>query len=323
MHTDFESGEVRGRLDGDIEKTVRHLLVRTPLLTQLRIAETHNIKAETANPHAGINAADEKSRRTITCDARNAACSVADLLPATGEVGTAYTDRAGTRFSSGAKGFLGESSSCRRMGFLFCIKEEVMQVVMKSLEEIHPYENNPRINDKAAVAVAKSIEAYGFKVPIVIAADGEIVCGHTRYKAAQELKLKEVPCVIADDLTPEQIKAFRLADNKVSDVAIWDNKKLLQELDELDAFDDDALFTGFELGGLFDNTLDESDKAAVENNEFGVMYEAVFKSDSKEKLERLQKYWEGMQDERENADSGDIGETSGNETEAPDGEKQN
>lgn len=198
-----------------------------------------------------------------------------------------------------------------------------MQVVMKSLEEIHPYENNPRINDKAAVAVAKSIEAYGFKVPIVIAADGEIVCGHTRYKAAQELKLKEVPCVIADDLTPEQIKAFRLADNKVSDVAIWDNKKLLQELDELDAFDDDALFTGFELGGLFDNTLDESDKAAVENNEFGVMYEAVFKSDSKEKLERLQKYWEGMQDERENADSGDIGETSGNETEAPDGEKQN
>nr|DAX57828.1 MAG TPA: hypothetical protein [Caudoviricetes sp.] len=75
MHTDFESGEVRERFDGDIEKTVRHLLVWTPLLTQLRIAETHNIKAETANPHAGINAADEKS--------------VADLLPATGETGTA------------------------------------------------------------------------------------------------------------------------------------------------------------------------------------------------------------------------------------------
>lgn len=198
-----------------------------------------------------------------------------------------------------------------------------MQVVMKALGDIHPYENNPRVNDKAAIAVAKSIEAYGFKVPIVIAADGEIVCGHTRYKAAQELKLKEVPCVIADDLTPEQIRAFRLADNKVSDIAIWDNKKLLQELDELDAFDDDSLFTGFELGGLFDNTLDESDKAAVENNEFGVMYEAVFKSDSKEKLERLQKYWEDMQDERENANSGDIGETPRDETAASDGEKQN
>lgn len=198
-----------------------------------------------------------------------------------------------------------------------------MQVVMKALGDIHPYENNPRVNDKAAVAVAKSIEAYGFKVPIVIAADGEIICGHTRYKAAQQLKLKEVPCVIADDLTPEQIRAFRLADNKVSDVAIWDNKKLLQELDELDAFGDDSLFTGFELGGLFDNTLDESDKAAVENNEFGVMYEAVFKSDSKEKLERLQKYWEDMQDERENANSGDIGETPRDETAASDGEKQN
>lgn len=196
-----------------------------------------------------------------------------------------------------------------------------MQVVMKLLGEIHPYENNPRINDKAAAAVAKSIEAYGFKVPIVIAADGEIVCGHTRYKAAQELK--EVPCVIADDLTPKQIKAFRLADNKVSDVAIWDNKKLLQELDELDAFDDDSLFTGFELGGVFDNTLDESDKAAIENNEFGVMYEATFKSDSKEKLERLQNYWEGMQDERQNADSGNIGETTGNEAAASDREKQN
>lgn len=110
MHTDFESGEVRGRFNGDIEKTVRHLLVRTPLLTQFRIAEPHNIKAETANPHAGINAADEKSRRTITCDALDAACSVADLLPATGEVGTAYTDRAGTRFSSGAKGSWGDIS---------------------------------------------------------------------------------------------------------------------------------------------------------------------------------------------------------------------
>ena len=76
-------------------------------------------------------------------------------------------------------------------------------------------------------------------------------------------------------------------------------------------------------GGLFDNTLDESDKAAVENNEFGVMYEAVFKSDSKEKLERLQKYWEDMQDERENVDSGDIGETPRDETAASDREKQN
>ena len=190
-----------------------------------------------------------------------------------------------------------------------------MNIVMKGLPEIHPYENNPHMNDKAAAAVAKSIQAYGFKVPIVIDANGEIICGHTRYKAAQQLGLAEVPCVVADDLTPNQVKAFRLADNKVSDVAIWDNKKLLAELDDLD-------FTGFELGWLFDNTLDESDKAAIENNDIGVMYEAVFKSDSKEKLERLQKIWEDMQNEGQDADRGNLGEKTGNEQRSSDGEKQ-
>lgn len=196
-----------------------------------------------------------------------------------------------------------------------------MNIVMKGLPEIHPYENNPRMNDKAAAAVAKSIQAYGFKVPIVIDANGEIICGHTRYKAAQQLGLAEVPCVVADDLTPSQVKAFRLADNKVSDVAIWDNKKLLAELDDLDCLGED-LFTGFELGGLFDNTLDESDKAAIENNDIGVMYEAVFKSDSKEKLDRLQKIWEDMQNEGQDADRGNLGEKTGNEQRSSDGEKQ-
>ena len=197
-----------------------------------------------------------------------------------------------------------------------------MNIVMKTLGEIHPYENNPRMNDKAAAAVAKSIQAYGFKVPIVIDANGEIICGHTRYKAAQQLGLSEVPCVVADDLTPSQVKAFRLADNKVSDVAIWDNKKLLAELDDLDSLGED-LFTGFELGGLFDNTLDESDKAAIENNDFGVMYEAVFKSDSKEKLDKLQKVWEDMQNEGQDADRGNLGKETGNEQGSSDGEKQN
>lgn len=196
-----------------------------------------------------------------------------------------------------------------------------MNVVMKGLAEIHPYENNPRMNDKAATAVAKSIQAYGFKVPIVIDASGEIICGHTRYKAAQQLGLSEVPCIVADDLTPNQVKAFRLADNKVSDVAIWDNKKLLAELDDLDGLGED-LFTGFELGGLFDNTLDESDKAAIENNDIGVMYEAVFKSDRKEKLDRLQKIWEDMQDEGQNADCGDLREKTGDEQGQTNGEKQ-
>lgn len=170
-----------------------------------------------------------------------------------------------------------------------------MEIQQKHLDEIRPYKKNPRINDKAAAAVAKSIESYGFKVPIVISSDGEIVCGHTRYKAAQILEMQTVPCIVADDLTPEQIKAFRIADNKVSDFSIWDNKLLLEELDSID----DDLFTGFEIGGLFDSTLDEADKAAVNDNEFGVMYEATFRSESKEQIEKLQSIWDQMQNEEQ------------------------
>ena len=168
-----------------------------------------------------------------------------------------------------------------------------MTVIEKRMDELHPYAKNPRINDRAAEEVAKSIEEYGFKVPMVITADGEIVCGHTRYKAAQLLGLETVPCIVADDLTPEQIKAFRIADNKVSDFSIWDNKLLLEELDGID----DALYTGFEIGGVFDNTLDENEKTTVDANEYGVMYEATLRSESKEKIEKIQKIWDEMQNE--------------------------
>ena len=94
-----------------------------------------------------------------------------------------------------------------------------MDVKLFHLDELRPYENNPRRNDRAVEAVAKSIEQFGFKVPIVIDADNVIVCGHTRYRAAQKLKLKSVPCIVAEDLSPAQVKAFRLADNKVSELA--------------------------------------------------------------------------------------------------------
>lgn len=109
-----------------------------------------------------------------------------------------------------------------------------MQIFEKELSEIKPYENNPRNNDNAVSAVVASICEFGFKVPIVIDSDGVIVCGHTRYKAAQEIGLKTVPCVIADDLTPEQVKAFRLADNKVGELATWDFEKLELETAELE-----------------------------------------------------------------------------------------
>ena len=102
------------------------------------------------------------------------------------------------------------------------------------LEELKPYKQNPRRNDNAVQYVANSIEAFGFRVPLVIDKDNVIVAGHTRYKAAKQLGLQEVPCTIADDLTEEQIKAYRLADNKVAEIANWDFELLPIELEGLD-----------------------------------------------------------------------------------------
>lgn len=106
-----------------------------------------------------------------------------------------------------------------------------MNIIEKPINEVIPYEKNPRINDNAVPAVMKSIEEFGFKVPIVIDKNGTIVTGHTRLKAAKKLGMKTVPCIVADDLTPEQIKAFRLADNKVAEAAEWDMELLNEEID--------------------------------------------------------------------------------------------
>lgn len=108
-----------------------------------------------------------------------------------------------------------------------------MNIVEKRLNELKPYENNPRINDGAVKCVKNSIEEFGFKVPIVIDKNGVIVAGHTRYKASQELGLETVPCVVADDLTDEQVKAFRIADNKTAEKASWDLDALKTEMEEL------------------------------------------------------------------------------------------
>lgn len=110
-----------------------------------------------------------------------------------------------------------------------------MQIVEKRLDELQPYENNPRKNDNAVPYVAESIRQYGFKVPIVIDKDGVIVAGHTRYLAAQELEMETVPCIVADDLTEEQIREFRLVDNKVAEYSGWDFEALKEELGEIKA----------------------------------------------------------------------------------------
>ena len=108
-----------------------------------------------------------------------------------------------------------------------------MDILNLGLEEIKPYEKNPRNNDNAVDAVAASIREFGFKVPIIIDKDNIIVAGHTRYKAAKKLGLKTVPCIKADDLTDEQVKAFRLADNKVSEQAEWNFELLNEELETI------------------------------------------------------------------------------------------
>lgn len=112
-----------------------------------------------------------------------------------------------------------------------------MNIVEKRIEELREYENNPRHNEAAVDAVAESIKQFGFKVPIVIDTDGVIIAGHTRRKAAEKLGLEVVPCIVADDLTPAQIKAFRLADNKTGELASWDFEKLEAELAALSEVD--------------------------------------------------------------------------------------
>lgn len=108
-----------------------------------------------------------------------------------------------------------------------------MEVKNVSINTVKPYENNPRNNDDAVDAVANSIKEFGWQQPIVVDIGGVIIAGHTRYKAAKKLKLKEVPIVVADNLSEEQVKAYRLADNKVSELAEWNTSLLDEELEQI------------------------------------------------------------------------------------------
>lgn len=146
-----------------------------------------------------------------------------------------------------------------------------MDIINIALKDLKPYENNPRKNDDAVKYVAESIKEFGFKVPIVIDKNNVIVAGHTRYKAAKKLKMSEAPCIIADDLTDEQIKAFRLADNKVAEKAEWDFDLLNTELDDI--IDLDMGLFGFE------EALQDDDKEAVEDE-----FEVELPTEPKSKL---------------------------------------
>jgi len=137
-----------------------------------------------------------------------------------------------------------------------------MNIILKPITEITPYETNPRKNDSAVDVVALSIKEFGFKQPLVIDANGVIVAGHTRLKAAKLLGLESVPCVIADDLTPEQIAAYRLADNKTAEFSIWD-------IDLLDAELDKILDLDMGKFGFFSFTEDDADEEHKDFEDIG------------------------------------------------------
>ena len=110
----------------------------------------------------------------------------------------------------------------------------MLNIINLDINKLIPYINNPRNNENAIDKVASSIKEFGFKVPIVIDKNNVVVNGHTRLLASKKLGLKEVPCVVADDLSEAQIKAFRIADNKVSEYASWDEELLKIELEQLE-----------------------------------------------------------------------------------------
>lgn len=138
----------------------------------------------------------------------------------------------------------------------------------RKTDVVTPYDSNPRRNDKAIDAVAASIQDFGFKVPIVVDADGVIIAGHTRLKAAEKLGLDEVPVIVADDLTPAQIKAFRLADNRVAEIATWDEDMLAAELEALSELGVNMYDYGFvkadfaEFGDIESDDYEDSDAEA-------------------------------------------------------------
>ena len=135
-------------------------------------------------------------------------------------------------------------------------------IVYKETNDLIPYANNPRLNDNAVDAVAASIKEFGFKVPIVVDSENVIINGHTRLKAAHKLGLKQVPCIVADDLTPEQVKAFRLADNKTSELAEWDMDKLDIELGEIPDIDMSAFgFDDIQIDDIEEDTEVKEDEA--------------------------------------------------------------
>jgi DNA modification methylase len=144
-----------------------------------------------------------------------------------------------------------------------------LQVDYIDINCIIPYENNPRKNKQAVDKVAASIQEFGFKVPILIDKNMIIIAGHTRYKAAKKLQLKEIPTIKVEDLTHKQIKALRIADNKTGEIAEWDFELLLIELEELKTDGFNLELTGFDLSEI-ESLIDEYKPEEIEDDGFDI-----------------------------------------------------
>ena len=166
------------------------------------------------------------------------------------------------------------------------LKLSADKIVMLPVSEVRPYEKNPRKNADAVKFVKASIEQFGFKVPIIVDSNRFIVCGHTRLLAAKSLGMSEVPCIMADDLTDDQIRAFRLADNKVGEFAEWDLDLLGGELDAIaEACEIDMGDFGFD--DNLDKISDEEEKGVDLSETFQVIVECVDEVEQQEIFEKL------------------------------------
>ena len=161
-----------------------------------------------------------------------------------------------------------------------------MKIKQVSIDDIKPYKRNARDNKRAIKEVMKSIKRFGFQQPIVVDENNEIVVGHTRFQAAKDLGLKEVPVKVADGLTPQEIKAYRIADNRTSDFSEWDHDLLKDELEQIMSEDPtlNMEFLGF-------NTLEELDLETfkIEDHTDKEVVEILIKSDpsEREKITKL------------------------------------
>jgi hypothetical protein len=186
--------------------------------------------------------------------------------------------------------------------------KKIPEIILINPVDLKPYENNPRDNIAAIDPVAKSIEEFGFRSPIIIDKNYNIINGHTRLLAALKLSYEAVPCLIVDDLTDAQIKAFRIADNKVSQYSRWDDSLLMKELELLKELDYDLELTGFrefEVDSLYQENkevdyslLDEGDVDNKEKKLRNGMRKAIlidFELEHYQEAFDLVKFWRGKE----------------------------